>query len=148
MDARGVNFVPALAVKLTGSCSGSRLASVRKKAVGCAQGQRSTLMTGTRMCEERAKCVRCGKRFRRSENKAGSCVFHGDIVGNIMEYNLYEDHHFDDASLDGVKGPRYGRRWACCQDTDADAPPCKSGVHVTFDCDSARWAEGISFVVK
>lgn len=57
------------------------------------------------------------------------------------------DHHNDDPALNFVKGPRYGRRWACCQDTDPGAPPCKSGVHVTYDCLPARWRESIKFEV-
>lgn len=139
--------MPVQAITLAGS-SGPTLPRVCEKAVKRTLTQRRTLGTAARMCEETASCIRCGKRFRPSENKAGSCLFHGDIVGNITEYTLYEDHHFDDPALDNVKGARYGRRWACCQDTDADAPPCKSGVHVTFDSDAARWADGISFVVK
>lgn len=58
------------------------------------------------------------------------------------------DHHFDDAALGEVKGARYGRRWACCQDTDADAPACKSGVHVTYDCAPEQWTEGLKFEVR
>ncbi|KAI0565813.1 hypothetical protein FGB62_14g129 [Gracilaria domingensis] len=101
-----------------------------------------------RMCETTQKCARCGKTFVKSENKAGSCLFHGDILGNVMQLTMYEDHHFDDPALDNVKGPRYGRRWACCQDTDEHAPPCKSGYHVTYDCSPAQWAERIEFAVK
>lgn len=58
------------------------------------------------------------------------------------------DHHFDDPALANVKGPRYGKRWACCQDTDEHAPPCKSGYHVTYDCDKSRWTDGIEFAVR
>lgn len=115
-------------------------------------------------------CARCGKQFRESENTSRSCLFHGDILGNVMQLNWYEgmlrcdlrciarvrrwgadvarvdvDHHLDDRALDDVKGPRYGRRWACCQDTDSDAPECKSGFHVTFDCPRERWADSVSF---
>jgi len=77
-------------------------------------------------------CPRCGQLFDRDENRPDACAFHGDIVGLTTAYNLYEDHHYDDPALDGKPGPRFGRRWGCCQETDADAPPCKRGWHITF----------------
>mmetsp|Transcript_5332 Transcript_5332/g.15929 ORF Transcript_5332/g.15929 Transcript_5332/m.15929 type:complete len:144 (+) Transcript_5332:2-433(+) len=91
------------------------------------------------------KCIRCGRRFDEKDNHSRACVFHGDICGNTMDYTLYEDHHFDDRSLDNKPGPRFAGRWACCQDTDADAPPCKSGWHITYDTDSRALRSDVSF---
>lgn len=101
-------------------------------------------------CADRKEqiCVRCNKKFRASENHSKACLYHGDILGNTMPLNLYEDHHFDDAALDNRPGPRYGQRWACCQDTDPEAPPCKYGFHVTWNCSKDRWAQDVSFAVK
>ncbi|KAJ8905288.1 hypothetical protein NDN08_001795 [Rhodosorus marinus] len=93
-------------------------------------------------------CIRCGSQFSEGDNHARACLFHGDICGNELNYNLYEDHHFDDPSLDDKPGPRFAGRWACCQDTDSDAQPCKYGWHVTYDSDPTIRQQDISFAVK
>lgn len=74
-------------------------------------------------------------------------ILRKDLTTNLFSFSI-EDHHFDDASLDNVKGPRYGKRWGCCLETEVDAPPCKSGFHVTYDCDPQRWAAGIDFAKR
>lgn len=124
----------------------------------CARQMKKPMSLSTRKCgrgltkscadTKNQICVRCNKVFRESENHAKACSYHGDILGNLMPLNLYEDHHFDDAALDNCSGPRYGQRWACCQDTDPEAPPCKFGFHVTWNCDKDRWAQDVSFAVK
>lgn len=95
------------------------------------------------------KCIRCGAMFTDATNGPKACRFHGDIMGNTMGYNWYEDHHYDDPTLDDIKGPRYARRWACCQDTDENAPPCKMGWHISYDDDSVeRRTSDLAFAVR
>jgi len=89
-------------------------------------------------------CIRCGNLFNIHENHSNACNFHGDICGNTMNYNLYEDHHFDDPSLDNKPGPRFAGRWGCCQETIKTAEPCKQGWHLTYDNDSELRMKDIS----
>lgn len=87
-----------------------------------------------------ATCVRCGGDFEEGDNSPSACTFHGAVTGQTAVYALYEDHHHDDPSLDGGPGPRFARRWGCCQDPDATAGGCKVGWHVRHaDVGGERW---------
>eukprot|EP00182_Erythrolobus_australicus_P005589 CAMPEP_0185838464 /NCGR_PEP_ID=MMETSP1353-20130828/13092_1 /TAXON_ID=1077150 /ORGANISM="Erythrolobus australicus, Strain CCMP3124" /LENGTH=152 /DNA_ID=CAMNT_0028537523 /DNA_START=57 /DNA_END=515 /DNA_ORIENTATION=- len=90
-------------------------------------------------------CIRCKRKFELAANHGDACSFHGDILGNTMDYNLYEDHHFDDPSLDDKPGPRFAGRWACCQETSANAEPCRRGWHVTYDSEAELKGRDITF---
>ncbi|KAK6928719.1 hypothetical protein RJ641_004927 [Dillenia turbinata] len=99
---------------------------------------------------EKKRCLRCNTLYTDTDNSPTACSFHGHTTGEKGLFALAPPHQGIDGEWTDRSGvivykwneksnrPNTGsanwkKRWSCCQEYDANAPPCRRGWHVSYD---------------
>ncbi|KAL4309093.1 hypothetical protein GQ457_01G038960 [Hibiscus cannabinus] len=100
--------------------------------------------------QAKKRCLRCKTLYSDADNSPTACSFHGHATGEKGLFALAPPHQGVDGDWTDASGvivykwneennrPNTGpanwkKRWSCCQEYDANAPPCSRGCHVSYD---------------
>ncbi|KAF4360951.1 hypothetical protein F8388_016760 [Cannabis sativa] len=100
--------------------------------------------------QTKKRCLRCNSLYSDQDNSPTACSFHGHTTGERGLLALAPPHQ----GIDGEWSDRFGvivyrwnernnrpntgsgnwkKRWSCCSEYGEDAPPCRTGCHVSYD---------------
>ncbi|KAH9710119.1 hypothetical protein KPL70_013401 [Citrus sinensis] len=100
--------------------------------------------------QTKKRCLRCNTLYLDKDNSPTACSFHGHTTGEKGLFALAPPHQGIDGEWSDHSGvivykwnekddrPNTGsanwkKRWSCCAEYDKNAPPCRTGWHVSYD---------------